>query len=546
MGAKVLQVATKLGLFTALADGPLTADGIRARLGLHPRAVPDFPDALVALGMLARDGDGPEARYANTPETARFLVRGREEYAGGILEMYDVRLFRFWADLETALRSGQPQNEVKHTGTAMFDELYRDPARLEQFMAAMSGISRPNFVALAERFDFGPYRTLCDVGGAAADLSCAVAARHPHLRCTSFDLPVVEPIARAAIARRGLADRVTTAVGDFFRDPLPRADVVTMGMILHDWNLEKKKHLIRAVYDALPPDGAFIAVENLIDDARRENAFGLLMSLNMLIEFGDAFDYTGNDFRGWCAEAGFRRFAVVALGGPASAAVATSSGASAAPAPAHDRGGVGLRPLESDQVAGAFDRARADRAAERVGEALRVAPGDHAVVAAPDEERRRLDAQEPFLEAELGDGEEELGGSPESPRHRDEELDLLLRAVVLLAEERRHAEHALRGVTALVVEEVRDELVRHHPEHVGDGRLVAPEADRGCQREAADLLRTERSHFGRHPAPHRFADDVRALEPERLEEVEPVEEEVPLVFERVDPGRLSKPGRRGA
>jgi len=186
----------------------------------------------------------------------------------------------------------------------------------------MSAISRPNFQALADRFDFGPYRTLCDVGGSAAELSCAVAARHPHLRCTSFDLPVVEPLARDAIARRDLADRVTTAAGDFFRDPLPRADVITMGMILHDWNLEKKKALIRAAYEALPAGGAFIAIEQLIDDERRKNVFGLLVSLTMLIEFGDAFDFTAADFRGWCSEAGFQRFAVLPLGGPASAAIA--------------------------------------------------------------------------------------------------------------------------------------------------------------------------------------------------------------------------------
>jgi hypothetical protein len=322
MGSKVLLAATKLHLFDELRDGPLTAEEIRARLSLHPRAVPDFLDALLALGMLARDGDGPQARYANTPETTRFLVRGSEAYMGGLLEMYNDRLFRFWSDLEEGLRTGQPQNELKRGGASMFDELYRDPARLEQFMAAMSGISRMNFMALAERFDFAPYRTLCDVGGAAAELSLAVAARHPGLRCLSFDLPVVEPIARAAIARRGLAERVTAVGGDFFRDPLPRADVVTMGMILHDWNLEKKKVLIRAAYDALPEGGAFIAVEHLIDDPRRENQFGLLMSLNMLIEFGDAFDYTFADFRGWCAEAGFRRFDVLPLGGPASAAIA--------------------------------------------------------------------------------------------------------------------------------------------------------------------------------------------------------------------------------
>ena len=322
MSTKVLTVAVKLGLFDALRDGPLTGEEIRRRLNLHPRAIPDFLDALLSIGMLAADRRRARRRATRTRRKRRaFLVRG-DAYIGGILEMYDDRLFRFWGDLEDALRTGAPQNEVKHAGASMFEELYREPARLEQFMAAMSGISRQAFVALADSFDFGPYRTLCDVGGAAGDLSCAVAARHPHLRCTSFDLPVVEPIARAAIARRGLADRVTTAAGDFFRDPLPRADVVTMGMILHDWNLERKMALIRAAHAALPDGGAFIAVEHLIDDARRENVFGLMMSLNMLIEFGDAFDFTAADFRRWCTEVGFRRFETIALGGPRYAAVA--------------------------------------------------------------------------------------------------------------------------------------------------------------------------------------------------------------------------------
>jgi hypothetical protein len=115
---------------------------------------------------------------------------------------------------------------------------------------------------------------------------------------------------------------VSTAAGDFFADPLPKADVITMGMVLHDWNLEQKEQLVRAAYDALPDGGAFIAVENVIDDARRENAFGLLMSLNMLIETGDGFDYTGADFAGWCEEIGFKMTEVLPLAGPMSAAIA--------------------------------------------------------------------------------------------------------------------------------------------------------------------------------------------------------------------------------
>jgi 2-polyprenyl-3-methyl-5-hydroxy-6-metoxy-1,4-benzoquinol methylase len=194
--------------------------------------------------------------------------------------------------------------------------------KLEQFLGAMTGLSRINFEALAGKFDFSRFQSLCDIGGATGLLCIEVAKKHAHLRCTSFDLPPVEPVATKHIAAAGLSERIGTASGDFFRDPLPKADVITMGMILHDWNLEKKMHLIRAAYDALPPGGALIAVEALIDDARRENAFGLLMSLNMLIEFGEAFDFSGADFRRWCTEVGFTRFEVIHLAGASSAAIA--------------------------------------------------------------------------------------------------------------------------------------------------------------------------------------------------------------------------------
>jgi hypothetical protein len=320
--SKALLSAVDLGVFTELAVKPRTRDQLGAALGMHPRGSMDLFDALVALGFLERDGNGERAVYRNTELTDHFLDRAKPTYVGGILEMCNDRLYRWWADLSEGLRTGKPQNEIKHTGAPVFATLYSDPARLEQFMNAMQGISRPNFEALADAFDFSRYKTLCDVGGANALLSRLVAARHPHLTCTSWDLPVVEPIAQRVIAAEGLSGRVKTASGDFFADPLPRADVITMGMILHDWNLEHKRMLIGKAYDALPDGGAFIVIENLIDDDRRQNAFGLLMSLNMLIEFGEAFDYTGADFDRWCRDAGFSRTEVIPLRGPASAGVA--------------------------------------------------------------------------------------------------------------------------------------------------------------------------------------------------------------------------------
>lgn len=320
--SKVLLTAVEFGVFSRLAGKPLTGEQLGTQLDLHPRGIADFFDALVAMGFLLRHGDGPDARYENTPESARFLDERSPSYIGGILVMLNARLFRYWHDLPTALRTGRPQNEVAHGGKSLFEALYRDPAKLEQFLDAMTGLSRINFELFAQKFDFSAHRTLCDVGGATGLLSIEAAKRHPHLRCISFDLPAVEPIARRHIAAAGLADRVRPASGDFFADPLPKADVITMGMILHDWNVEKKMQLVEKAYDALPPGGAFVVIEALIDDARRSNTFGLLMSLNMLIEFGDAFDYTAADFQGWCKKAGFRRFATMHLQGAHSAAIA--------------------------------------------------------------------------------------------------------------------------------------------------------------------------------------------------------------------------------
>jgi hypothetical protein len=320
--SKAVLSAVELQLFTHLGAESMTGEQIGERLGLHPRAIYDFLDTLVALRLLERDGDGSDGRYRNSAETAAFLDKRSPTYIGGILEMCNARLYRFWGDLTEALQTGKPQNEIKHTGKPMFDELYSDPVRLEQFMEAMQGISLGNFQALAERFDFSRYETLCDVGGATGQLCTILATRHPHLQCTSYDLPVVAPIAEKAIAAAGLTDRVAVASGDFFADPLPRADVITMGLVLHDWNLDRKMHLIRSAYEALPEGGAFIIIENLIDDARRENAFGLMMSLNMLIEFGDAFDFTGDDFAEWCGKAGFNHVEFLPLTGPASAGIA--------------------------------------------------------------------------------------------------------------------------------------------------------------------------------------------------------------------------------
>jgi len=320
--SRTLLSAVELGVFTLLGKEKKYGEEIRKELGLHTRGIWDFLDALVAMKFLDREGDGEDAKYLNNDLTAKYLDKNSPDYIGGILEMASTRLYHYWGDLTEGLKTGKPQSESKHDLEPIFDILYKDEEKLEQFMRAMTGLSARNFESFANKFDFSDYSTLCDVGGATGQLSILVAKANPHMNCISFDLPAVQPIAKRVIEEARVSSNVTTATGDFFKDQLPKADVITMGMILHDWNLENKMHLIKAAYDALADGGAFIAIENIIDDKRRENVFGLMMSLNMLIEFGEAFDFTGADFTKWCKEVGFKNTEILPLGGPASAAIA--------------------------------------------------------------------------------------------------------------------------------------------------------------------------------------------------------------------------------
>jgi len=315
-GSKALLSAVELGVFTVLAERPLTSKQLMSRLGLQARGTVDWLDALVSLGLLARSGD----EYANSTNAELFLDRNNPSYVGGILEMANARLYPFWGSLTDALRTGQPQNEAK-MGEDFFAALYQDRDRLRQFMHAMTGLSMGAANAIAEQFPWGRYHTVVDIGAAEGCVPVQLALRHPHLSGGGFDLPAVGSIFDEYVASFGLGDRLRFYPGDFFADPLPAADVLVMGHILHDWNLDEKHILLRKAYEALPDGGALIVFESIIDDDRRTNSFGLLMSVNMLIETPGGFDYSGADCRAWMAEVGFSQSHVEPLVGPDSMVV---------------------------------------------------------------------------------------------------------------------------------------------------------------------------------------------------------------------------------
>jgi precorrin-6B methylase 2 len=316
-GAKTLLSAVELGVFSELAAaGTLDGEALRERVGLHPRGARDFFDALVALRMLERT----EGRYANTPATELFLDRAKPSYLGDILEMANTRLYGGWGSLTEGLRTGLLQNGAKNS-EEFFDKLYADPARMAQVARAMTAISADAARAIAARFPWHEHHSVIDIGCAEGGVPVQIALAHEHLTGGGFDLPAIRPIFDAYVAGFGLGDRLGFTAGDFFTDPLPTADVLVMGHILHGGDITEKKLLLKKAYEALPENGALIVYDPIIDDERRTNTFGLLMSLNMLIDSPGGFEYTGAQCRAWMQEAGFRTSYVEHLAGPESMVV---------------------------------------------------------------------------------------------------------------------------------------------------------------------------------------------------------------------------------
>ncbi len=315
--SKTLLSAIEMEVFTELAQHPEDLNALQGRLGLHPRSARDFLDTLVALGFLRR----VDGKYSNTPSTDKFLDKRKPSYIGGMLEMANRRLYLFWGNLTAALRTGELQNEAKGGGPNFFGALYADPENLKGFLKAMTGISTGANRLIASKFPWKRYKTAVDVGTAQGDLIVQVALANSHISGFGFDLAEVAPTFEEYVAANGLTSRVAFRAGSFFEQDLPKADVVMMGHILHDWNLQEKKMLIRKGFEAIPAGGALIVYDSIIDDDRSKNVFGLLMSLNMLIETPGGFDYTGADCIAWMKEAGFRETRVEPLLGPDSMVV---------------------------------------------------------------------------------------------------------------------------------------------------------------------------------------------------------------------------------
>jgi O-methyltransferase/methyltransferase family protein len=314
--ARAVISAVELGVCTELAKGPQSAEALTTSLNINARGARDFLDALVALGVIEREGN----IYRNTPEADQFLDKNKPSYMGGILEMSGARLWEPWSRLSDAVRTGEPQNGAGGDPNH-FDHIYTDPKMVRLFAEAMTGISTGTAKVIAAKFPWSDYKTFCDIGCAQGALPVQLALAHPHLTGIGSDLEVVRPVFDEYIARFNLQSHLRFQPCDLFKDPMPKADVYIMGHMLHGWSLAEKRTMVKRAYDALPNGGALIVFDAMIDDERRKNAFGLLMSLNMLIETPKGFDYTVGQGKQWLTEAGFRDVSATALTGPDSMVV---------------------------------------------------------------------------------------------------------------------------------------------------------------------------------------------------------------------------------
>lgn len=319
--AKVLTTATKLGVFTELdRNGPQTVEELEDALGLHPRGSRDFLDALVALDLLDREN----YEYRNAPEAATYLVEGKPGSFVGWFEMVDDRLYPFWNDLETALRTGRPQNELEDDGTHPFDGVvYEDDEILEQFVGAMTSFSMPAANVLAREFPWEDHELVVDLGTSEGVVPRRIVEENDHLRAVGADLPRIEPYFRAFAGESPAADRLEFRAVDFFADEqLPPADVYVLGHVLHDWSFEERREILSKVYDATSPGGAVVVYGTMIDDGRREARLPLLMSLNMLIETPAGSDYTPRQCIEWLHQVGFEGGEAKPLPGPETMVIA--------------------------------------------------------------------------------------------------------------------------------------------------------------------------------------------------------------------------------
>jgi SAM-dependent methyltransferase len=308
MAAKHLFAASELGLFEALADAPAGIDALAARVGLTRRAARISVDAMVALGLLERDGDF----YRNSPVAAAFIAGRSLTDLRPLLRFWDKISYPTWEALAEVLGSG-PRHQV-------FD---LDDAQQAIFYAGIEAALAAPAAALGEVVDFSVHRRLLDVGGGTGSWSIATLTRYPHLRATVYELPVAAEIARARIADAGLADRISVVAGDALSDELPTGhDAVLVANVVHCFSPGDDAILLRRIRAAAPDGGRLLLADFWTDATHTKPPHAALIAGEFAVHVRDGDVYSVDEVRSWLPGTGWRFLTHAPLAGPQSLIIA--------------------------------------------------------------------------------------------------------------------------------------------------------------------------------------------------------------------------------
>ena len=303
--AQALLTANRIGVFEALAQGPLNIEAICKALNTQPRPTRLLLKACVALGLLSKT----DAGYANSEEADAYLVPGKPEYLGNAIR-YSDNLYETWGRLEQALREDRPQMP-----NATY--LGENAGITRDFVYGMHNRALGVGKVLVELVDLSGCTMMLDVGGGPGTYSSLLAQRYPDLHCQVFDLPGIVAHAENIIESMGVADRVTTREGDYTETPFPENnDVVLISGVFHRETEHGCRQLIDKASNSLLPNGLLIICDIFTNADGNGPPFATLFGLNMLLTAPDGGVHADASVATWMEQAGFKTEPVVNFPGP--------------------------------------------------------------------------------------------------------------------------------------------------------------------------------------------------------------------------------------
>ena len=317
--SKIMFTAVSLGIFDRLADGPVDVQNLAQATGANAGALERLLDACAGLDLLRKEA----GRYSNQPAADAYLRRASPTTFVGYV-MYSHRaLYPLWGNLEGAVREGTHRWEQTFGAKGpIFDHFFQSEEAKRDFLEGMNGFGLLSSPRVVEAFDLGKFNRLADLGGATGHLTIAACRRYQNLRAAVFDLPAVVEVTREYVQRAGLMDRIDLIAGDFFKDPLPEADLFSLGRIVHDWSEEKIRKLLKKIYDRLPRGGALLIAERLLNEDKTGPIGALTQSLSMLV-CTEGKERTLAEYAALLHEAGFSGVQGHKTGAPLDAVLAT-------------------------------------------------------------------------------------------------------------------------------------------------------------------------------------------------------------------------------